>query len=100
MLRPHALLLTVFCLLLFVGYLLPQTSTSQVVYHSLSLNGASSYVSVPNSASINISGPITIEAWIKLNAITGNYQDIVCRESWGKLAPVAVMSFPLPAPES
>ncbi|HEU4511016.1 MAG TPA: LamG domain-containing protein [Pyrinomonadaceae bacterium] len=50
--------------------------------HSLSLNGTNSYVSVPNSTSINISGPITIEAWIKVNALTGNYQEIVYRHSW------------------
>jgi len=53
-------------------------------FHSLSLNGTSSYMSVPNSSTINISGPITIEAWINLNAITGNYQDILCREAWGQ----------------
>ena len=52
--------------------------------HSLSLNGSSSYMSVPNSATINISGPITVEAWIKLSSINGNYQDIVCREAWGQ----------------
>jgi hypothetical protein len=62
----------------------PVTSISQGTLHSLSLNGTSGYVSVPNSASINISGPITIEAWIKLNASTGDYRDIVCREAWGQ----------------
>jgi hypothetical protein len=41
-------------------------------------------MSVPSSSTIDISGPITIEAWIKLNSINGNYQDIVCRESWGQ----------------
>src|ERR1044072_6224627 len=53
-------------------------------FHSLLLNGTSSYVSVPNSSTINITGPITIEAWIKLNSVNGNYQDIVCREAWGQ----------------
>src|SRR6185436_13991238 len=84
MFRLHAHLLTIISVLLVVLYILPQTSTSQGVSHSLSLNGTNSYVSVPYSAAINISGPITIEAWIKLNSITGNYQDIVCREAWGQ----------------
>jgi YD repeat-containing protein len=58
---------------------------ASAVQHSLSLDGTSQYVSVPNSSTINISGPITIEAWIKLNSNSGNYQDIVCRESWGQV---------------
>src|SRR5688572_13280436 len=84
MFRLHALLLTVVCVLVLVVYLLPETSTSQGTKHSLSLNGTSSYMSVPNSATINISGPVTVEAWIKLNSTNGNYQDIVCREAWGQ----------------
>lgn len=36
----------------------------------LSLNGANGYVVVPNSPSLNISGPITVEAWINTNATT------------------------------
>ncbi|HKR13834.1 MAG TPA: LamG-like jellyroll fold domain-containing protein [Pyrinomonadaceae bacterium] len=35
---------------------------------SLSLNGTSHYVRVPDSASINITGPLTVEAWIKTTA--------------------------------
>ncbi len=82
--RPHAQLLIVLALILPAVYFLPITSNSQSATHSLSLNGTSSYMSVPNSATINISGPITIEAWIKLSAVNGNYQDIVCREAWGQ----------------
>ena len=52
--------------------------------HSLKLNGSSAYVQVPNSSSLNITGAITVEAWIKLNAITGVYQDIITRESYGQ----------------
>ena len=36
---------------------------------SLTLNGTSAYVQVPNSSSVNISSAITVEAWIKVNAI-------------------------------
>jgi len=38
--------------------------------HSLSLNGIDGYVTVPNSSSLNITGPITLEAWIKTNSGT------------------------------
>jgi hypothetical protein len=82
MLRPHVLLLIVCCFLLCISYRPGRTAISQGTNHSLSLNGTSSYVSVPNSTSINISGPITVEAWIKVNAITGNYQNIVYRHTW------------------
>src|SRR5688500_12371521 len=82
MLRPHALLLTVICILFCFSYLPTHTSVSQTANHSLSLNSTSGYMSVPNSTSINISGPITIEAWIKVNALTGNYQEIIYRHSW------------------
>ncbi|HEX5874779.1 MAG TPA: LamG-like jellyroll fold domain-containing protein, partial [Pyrinomonadaceae bacterium] len=82
MFRAHAQLLTALCVCLAIVYFLPITSRTQGTQHSLSLNGTSSYVSVPNSSSVNISGPITIEAWIKVNAITSNYQEIVYRHSW------------------
>jgi hypothetical protein len=35
---------------------------------SISLNGTSHYVRVPSSSSINITGPLTVEAWIKTTA--------------------------------
>lgn len=38
---------------------------------SLSLNGTTSYVEVPNSQSLNITGPLTLEAWVKPNSATG-----------------------------
>jgi hypothetical protein len=36
--------------------------------NSLSLNGSGAYMSVPNSTSLNITGVITLEAWIKANS--------------------------------
>jgi hypothetical protein len=36
--------------------------------NSLSLNGSNRYVSVPTSDSFSINGPLTLEAWVKLNA--------------------------------
>ncbi|HXG05824.1 MAG TPA: S8 family serine peptidase, partial [Nitrososphaera sp.] len=38
--------------------------------YSLSLNGTNAYVSVPNSSSLNVTGPVTVEAWIKTNSPT------------------------------
>ena len=52
-------------------------------YYSGSFNGTGAYVQVPNSSSLNISGAITVEAWIKVNAI-GAYQDIITRESYAQ----------------
>src|ERR1043165_5800656 len=82
MFRRHAQLLTVISLIAMIVWLVPETSTSQGTRHSLSLNGTSSYMSVPNSGAIDISGPITVEAWIKLTSVNGNYQDILGREAW------------------
>jgi YD repeat-containing protein len=84
MFRLHAQLLTIISLIAVIVWLVPETSTSQGTRHSLSLNGTSSYMSVPNSGAIDISGPITVEAWIKLSSVNGNYQDIVCREAWAQ----------------
>ena len=47
--------------------------------NSLSLNGTSAYAEVANSTSLNVTGSITVEAWVKVNAIDGNHHDIVSR---------------------
>ena len=48
---------------------------------SLSLNGTNAYVRVPSSSSINITGPLTVEAWIKTQ-LSGTQQAIVERYGW------------------
>ncbi len=48
--------------------------------HSLSLNGTSAYATVPYSASLNITGPVTLEAWVKTNNATAQ-QGVI--ERWG-----------------
>src|SRR5215213_719353 len=78
--RSHLLVSLLFCVLFVVTLFPPQTS-SQGAPRSLSLNGSSHYVSAPSSASLNISGAITVEAWIKLNSI-GAYQVILSREAF------------------
>jgi len=48
----------------------PQTWPSPT-YYSLSLNGSSAYVDVPNAGlgvSLDITGAVTVEAWVKLNS--------------------------------
>jgi hypothetical protein len=47
--------------------------------YSLSLNGAGAYVSVPDSNSLDITGPFTVEAWVKTNTPTATQQGIVER---------------------
>jgi concanavalin A-like lectin/glucanase superfamily protein len=48
------------------------------VLNSLSLNGSNQYLNVPNSSSLNITGSVTLEAWIKTNSNT-TYQSIIER---------------------
>lgn len=45
--------------------------------NSLSVNGSSAYAEIPNSSSLNIAGPITMEAWIKLPSVPTSYQPIL-----------------------
>jgi uncharacterized repeat protein (TIGR01451 family) len=47
---------------------------------SLALDGSGSYVLVPNSPSLDITGPVTVEAWIKTNSIA--QESIVERGRW------------------
>jgi len=84
MFRLYAQLLTIVSVIAIIVWLVPETSSSQGTRHSLSLNGTSSYMSVPYNGALDISGSITIQAWIKLNSVNGNYQSIVCREAWGQ----------------
>ena len=48
--------------------------------YSLSLNGTGAYVRVVDSPSLDVSGPITVEAWIKTNTIS--QQAIIERYRW------------------
>jgi YD repeat-containing protein len=44
--------------------------------NSLSLNGTTDYLEVPNSSSINITSAFTAEVWVKLNSLPGSYQSL------------------------
>jgi hypothetical protein len=48
---------------------------------SLSVNGTNAYVNVPNSPSINVTGPITVEAWVKTNLDGTFFNRVVSRYS-------------------
>src|SRR6201991_4483154 len=74
----HVSLSLLFCFLLAISWLTPQTR-SQSTLRSLSLNGTGASVDVPSNSTINITGPITVEAWIKFNSIDGSNHDIVSR---------------------
>ncbi len=45
--------------------------------NSLSVNGTTAYSEVPNSTSLNIAGPMTMEVWIKLPSVSTSYQPIL-----------------------
>src|SRR5215467_13546510 len=60
-------------------FLLP-SSRSQGVNHSLLLNGTSSYVDVPYKANLNITGALTMEAWVKSGS--RGFQQVVERGDW------------------
>lgn len=49
--------------------------------HSASFNGTDSYLRVPSNASLNITGPFTVEAWIKTNS-SSTQQGILERSHW------------------
>jgi hypothetical protein len=65
MFRNRSSLLPILTGVLFCISLLVGPRTAAVTPNSLSLNGSTDYMSVANSTSLNITGPITVEAWVK-----------------------------------
>ena len=49
------------------------TFASGMVGQGFSLDGADDYVEIPDSASLKITGAITIDAWVEPDVVTGNY---------------------------
>ena len=80
MLPRHRFVLFFLFLALFGFQLLLPTSRSQGTNHSLLLNGTTAYIDVPYNANLNITGALTIEAWVK-TAGTG-VQQVVERGDW------------------
>lgn len=48
---------------------------------SVSLNGSTQYVVAVDSSSLNVSGPITLSAWIKPTTVGGDYKAIMAKRS-------------------
>jgi Concanavalin A-like lectin/glucanases superfamily/Fibronectin type III domain len=59
---------------------------------AVTLDGSTGYLSVPNTSSLNLTGAISVEAWVKWTATPTGVQDIVYR---GDSATVAGASFSL-----
>jgi hypothetical protein len=47
---------------------------------ALSFNGTNSWVTVQNSASLNLTGPMTLEAWIETSASPTDWQALIFKE--------------------
>jgi Concanavalin A-like lectin/glucanases superfamily/Fibronectin type III domain len=56
------------------------------------LDGSTGYVSVPNASTLNLTGAISVEAWVKWTATASSVQDIIYK---GDSASVAGASFSL-----
>ncbi len=57
-------------------------SHSQGTNHAILLNGTSAYVDVPYNANLNITGALTVEAWVKTSSTS--YQHVLERGDWFK----------------
>ena len=77
--RLHFFLSVSFCAI-FTCYWITPLSQSQGSNHSLFLNGTSSYVDVPYNANLNITGALTMEAWVKTSSTA--YQQVLERGDW------------------
>jgi hypothetical protein len=56
------------------------SSHSQGANTSVLLNGTNAYVDVPYNANLNITGALTIEAWVKTSSTA--FQQVVERGDW------------------
>ncbi|MEO8664604.1 MAG: LamG-like jellyroll fold domain-containing protein [Ignavibacteria bacterium] len=70
-----------FCFIFLNLILVDQAAYSQMFWNqTLSLAGSStSYISVPNSSSINIIGSFSIEAWVNPSTLTGPSKGIISK---------------------
>lgn len=61
-------------------------SVSPTLANSLRLEGEEDYVSVPANASLNVSGPFTIEAWVKPTIGSNKWSKLIDRRNPSDLA--------------
>jgi len=55
--------------------------------YALDYDGSNDYVEVPDSASLDITDKITIDAWIRPTAFSNQYPGIVCKWDWSGTNP-------------
>ena len=69
----------------------PHQNTDRAVTYTgkngraLSFNGSSSMVTVPDSASLDLSTALTIEAWVKPSTVNGSWRTVVLKEQSANL---------------
>src|ERR1043165_2247031 len=80
MLPRHRFLLLFLFLALFGLQVLLPPSRSQASNYSVLLDGTSAYVDVPYNANLNITGALTLEAWVKTSSTA--VQQVVERGDW------------------
>ena len=61
-----------------------QTPASGLSGSALSFNGVNNYVSVPDNSSLDVTGNLTLEAWIKPTSVPQSYAAIVGRNVSGQ----------------
>jgi hypothetical protein len=86
--RTYRLILVLLTCVL-AGYFFSPSSESQSSNHSVLFNGTTSNVDVPYNANLNITGALTMEAWVKTNSTA--YQMVLERGDWSQ----AEMSYDL-----
>lgn len=77
--RPFVLPLLVLCAVVAL-FLFTARTSSQSTNHSLFLNGTTTYVGVPYNTSLELTGSLTMEAWVKTNSSAE--QVIIERGNW------------------
>ncbi|CAD7849501.1 MAG: hypothetical protein [Olavius algarvensis Delta 4 endosymbiont] len=66
------------------GDIFGATWTTGEVDGALSFDGMDDYIEIPDAASLDITGDITLEAWIKVAAPGSNYDGIITKSSGGE----------------
>jgi YD repeat-containing protein len=87
--RLVALLLSLSCCVFIAVHQLAPITHSQSTNRSVSLDGNTQHVNVPYNANLNITGALTVEAWVKTSSVA--YQMVVERGDWSQ----ALMSYDL-----
>src|ERR1043165_9287318 len=53
--------------------------TTGDIGQAFSLNGTTDYINVPNASNLNITGSLTLSAWIYLNAYSGEFAPVISK---------------------